>query len=219
VQAPGGRTLDLKVAGIADRSGINPMALGDVRVAQATFAEAFPVRDVSIAYLDAPGVSPAALQARLDGFPGVEVRTADEYADHLAEGWQIVLAIFNVLLGLAVIVSVFGIVNTQVLAVLERTRELGLLRAAGMSRRQMRRMVRQESIITALVGTAMGALFGLALGALATSLLPISGLSVAIPTGTLIAVGIVAVVLGIVAAVVPARRAARMDVLAAVSHA
>lgn len=219
VQAPGGGTLDLVVAGIADRSGINPMALGEVRVAQATFAEAFPVRDVSIAYLDAPGVSPQALQARLDGFPGVEVRTADEYADHLAEGWQIVLAIFNVLLGLAVIVSVFGIVNTMVLSVLERTRELGLLRAAGMSRRQMRRMVRQESIITALVGTAMGALLGLALGALATSLLPVSGLGVAIPTGTLIAVGIVAVVLGIVAAVVPARRAARMDVLAAVSHA
>ncbi|MFL5846807.1 MAG: ABC transporter permease [Solirubrobacteraceae bacterium] len=219
VQAPDGKPVSLSVAGIVDPGAINPMGLGDVTIAQDAFAASFPTHDVSVAYIDAPGVSPEVLQSRLDGFPGVEVRTADEYADHVAGAFKIILAIFNVLLGLAVIVSVFGIVNTLVLSVLERTRELGLLRAAGMSRRQMRRMVRQESIITALVGAAIGSIAGLALGALATTLLPIAGLSIAIPTGTLIAVVIVAIVLGIGAAVVPARRAARMDVLAAVSHA
>jgi putative ABC transport system permease protein len=219
IRTANGRPLALSVAGVIERPGINPVSIGDVTIARDTYARSFPSRQLIGAYVDAPGVSPATLQKQLTGYPGVEVRTAGEFADHAAGVFKIVLAIFNVLLGLAVIVSVFGIVNTLVLSVLERTRELGLLRAAGMSRRQMRRMVRQESIITALVGAAIGIVAGLALGALATSLLPVPGLAVAIPVGTIVTVVAVAVVLGILAALVPARRAARMDVLAAVSYA
>jgi len=219
VRTPDGRAIGLTVAGIVERPALNPLALGDVTIAEPAFAAAFPAQRIGVAFVDAPGVAPSALASRLSGYPGIVLRTPGQYADHVAGVWAQLLAIFDVLLGLAVIVSLFGIVNTLILSVLERTREIGLLRAAGMSRRQVRRMVRQESIITALVGAALGIAVGLALGALATALLPIEGLSVSIPSGSIIATVVVAVVSGILAAAMPARRAARMDVLAAVSQA
>ena len=98
-----------------------------------------------------------------------------------------ILAIFYVLLGLAVIVSLFGIVNTLALSVLERTRELGMLRAIGMSRRQVRRMVRHESVVTALIGATLGIAVGLFLAALATTALSGEGLRFAVPIGSLVA--------------------------------
>ena len=128
------------------------------------------------------------------------------------------LAIFYVLLALAVIVSLFGIVNTLVLATFERTRELGTLRAVGMTRRQVRRMVRHESIITALIGATLGMAAGLGLAALVTTLLADEGLTFAVPAGSLLGFTAVAVVAGVLAAVLPARRAARTNVLAALAY-
>jgi putative ABC transport system permease protein len=129
-----------------------------------------------------------------------------------------VLGIFYVLLGLAVIVSLFGIVNTLALSVLERTRELGMLRAVGMSRRQVRRMIRHESVVTALIGAVLGIAVGLFLAALATTALSDEGLRFALPLGSLIAFTIVAAVAGVLAAIGPARRAARLDVLKALQY-
>jgi putative ABC transport system permease protein len=138
--------------------------------------------------------------------------------DSLTGDIDSLLAIFYVLLALAVIVSLFGIVNTLVLSTFERTRELGMLRAVGMSRRQVRRMVRHESIITALIGAGLGIGVGLGLAAIVTSLLSEQGLTFAVPAGSLVALVIVAVVAGVIAAILPARRASRLDPLAALAY-
>ena len=129
-----------------------------------------------------------------------------------------ILGIFYVLLGLAVIVSLFGIVNTLALSVLERTRELGMLRAVGMSRRQVRRMIRHESVVTALIGAVLGIAVGLFLAGLATTALSGEGLRFAVPVGSLVAFTVVAAVAGVLAAVGPARRASRLDVLKALQY-
>jgi putative ABC transport system permease protein len=115
-------------------------------------------------------------------------------------------------------VSLFGIVNTLVLSVLERTRELGMLRAVGMTRRQTRRMVRHESVVTALIGATLGTGVGLFLAGLVTAAFSDDGLAFAVPVGSLIAFAIVAAVAGVLAAVLPARRAARLDPLTALQY-
>jgi putative ABC transport system permease protein len=123
-----------------------------------------------------------------------------------------------VMLALAVIVSLFGSVNTLVLSTFERTRELGMLRAVGMTRRQVRRMVRQESIITAVLGAVMGIVVGLGLAGIATALLADEGIVYSIPTGSLVVFVVVAVFAGMAAAILPARRASRLDVLQALQY-
>ena len=108
-----------------------------------------------------------ALEASLGTeFPNAKVQTRDEFIDNQIAGLNQILNILYVLLALSVIVSLFGIVNTLVLTVFERTRELGMLRAIGMTRRQVRRMIRHESVITALIGGMLGIVLGVVLGAL-----------------------------------------------------
>jgi putative ABC transport system permease protein len=109
-------------------------------------------------------------------------------------------------------------VNTLVLSVFERTRELGMLRAVGMTRRQVRRMVRHESVITALIGAALGLPLGLFLAALATRGMSDLGVGLHVPLVTLVVFAIVALVAGIAAAILPARRAARLNVLKALQY-
>ena len=129
------------------------------------------------------------------------------------------LAIFMVLLALAVIVSLFGIVNTLVLSTFERTRELGMLRAVGMTRRQVRRMIRHESIITALLGAAMGIAAGLGIAAiLACACSRTTGSRSRSRPAPWSRSSIVAIAAGVLAAILPARRAARMDVLTALAY-
>src|SRR5262249_56294259 len=98
--------------------------------------------------------------------PNGKVGTGQEFIDNQISGLNSVLNILYVLLALPVVVSIFGIVNTLVLTVFERTREIGMLRAIGMTRRQVRRMIRHESVITALIGAALGIVLGLVLGGL-----------------------------------------------------
>jgi len=121
-----------------------------------------------------------------------------------------------VLLALSIVVSVFGIVNTLVLTVFERTRELGMLRAIGMTRRQVRRMIRHESVITALIGATLGIVLGLVLGALLTA--RVKDIQFVVPWTQLVVFAIAAVLVGMLAAIFPARRAARLNPLEALHY-
>ena len=126
------------------------------------------------------------------------------------------LQLLYVLLSLSIVISLFGIVNTLVLTVFERTREIGMLRAVGMTRRQVRSMIRHESIITALLGTALGIPVGIVLGLMVGKAIDYPAFT--IPWATLIVFIVAAVIAGIVAAIFPARRAARLNVLEALQY-
>jgi len=157
-----------------------------------------------------------ALENALTKFPNAKVQTREEFIDNQISGLNSVLNILYVLLALSVLVSLFGIVNTLVLTVFERTREIGMLRAIGMTRRQVRRMIRHESVITALIGAAIGIVLGIVLAALLIA--RVDFIDFAFPTVQVIFFVIAAIVVGIVAAVFPARRAAKLDPLQAIAY-
>jgi putative ABC transport system permease protein len=158
----------------------------------------------------------AALDRQLADFPNAKVQTRDEFVDNQISGLSSVLNVLYVLLALSVIVSLFGIVNTLMLTVFERTREIGMLRAIGMTRRQVRRMIRHESVITALIGGTLGIVLGVLLGGLLVA--RVDFISFTLPVGQLIVFAIVAVIVGVLAAIFPARRAARLNVLEALKY-
>src|ERR1700730_2936763 len=158
----------------------------------------------------------AALDRTLGAFPNAKVQTRQKFIDNQIAGLKSVLNILYVLLALSLIVSLFGIVNTLVLSVFERTREIGMLRAVGMTRRQVRRMVRHESVITALIGTVIGIALGIVLGALLSA--RVDFIAFTLPVGSLIAFVIAAWVVGLLAAIFPARRASRLRPLEALSY-
>jgi putative ABC transport system permease protein len=213
LESANGTKLTLTVRGIEGSPMIDSMGLGPITIARSAYDGAFENKRNLVLLSDADDPAKA-----LGAFPDTKVRTKAEYVDEQVSGVDQLLAIFYVLLALAVIVSLFGIVNTLVLATFERMQELGTLRAVGMSRRQVRRMVRHESIITALIGAVCGIAVGLALAAAVTSAFSAEGLTFAIPAGALIAFTIVAIVAGVIAAVLPARRAARTNVLVALAY-
>jgi putative ABC transport system permease protein len=148
----------------------------------------------------------------------VKVETRDDFALSTSKWLSQVLNIIYVLLALSVIVSLFGIVNTLALAVFERTREIGMLRAVGMTRRQARRMIRHEAMMTSLLGAALGLPGGIALAALATRRLQTYGLSLSVPVVSLATFILLSSIVGVIAAVLPARRAGKLNVLAALSY-
>ena len=157
-----------------------------------------------------------ALNAALAKFPNAKAQTRQQFKDNQIGGLTSILNILYVLLALSVVVSFFGIVNTLILTVYERTRELGMLRAIGMTRRQVRRMIRHESVITALIGAALGIVLGLVLGGLLAY--RVKEIVFVIPWQQLVIFTIAAIIVGIVAAIVPARRAARLDPLQAIAY-
>jgi putative ABC transport system permease protein len=127
-----------------------------------------------------------------------------------------VLNILYVLLALSVIVSLFGIVNTLVLSVFERTREIGMLRAVGTTRWQIRSMITLESVVTSLMGAAIGIILGIVLATLL--ILRVDFLVLSFPIGTLLLFAVAAIIVGLIAAILPARRAARLNVLEALQY-
>jgi putative ABC transport system permease protein len=158
----------------------------------------------------------ATLEASLKSFPNAKVQTRKGFIDNQISGLSSVLNILYVLLALSVIVSLFGIVNTLVLTVFERTREIGMLRAIGMTRRQVRRMIRHESVITALIGGVLGIALGIVLGGLLVA--RVDFIQFSLPVVSLIIFALMTIVVGILAAIFPARRAARLNVLAALQY-
>jgi putative ABC transport system permease protein len=170
----------------------------------------------------AGNADPATVRTGLDhaiaGYPNVNVEDPATVEKQQASQVNQLLTIIYVMLALAIIIAVLGIINTLVLSVVERTREFALLRALGMVRRQVRRMVRGESVIIALFGAALGVLVGLGFGvALTSAVVASSGGVVSIPVASLVLFVVLALALGIVAAVWPARRAARTHVITALS--
>ena len=161
----------------------------------------------------------AAADAALSEFPNVDVNTqSDQIAEAEAQVDQL-LALFTGLLGLALVIALLGIANTLALSIVERTREIGLLRAVGMTRRQVRQMVRWEALIIAVFGALLGILIGSAIGFGVVTSLADDGLgSFALPAGQLVIWLVVAAVAGLIASVGPARKAARLDVLKAISY-
>jgi ABC-type antimicrobial peptide transport system permease subunit len=158
----------------------------------------------------------AALDAALKAYPNAKAATRQKFIDNQISGLSSILNVLYVLLALSVVVSLFGIVNTLVLTVFERTREIGMLRAIGMTRRQVRRMIRHESVITALIGAAIGIVLGIILASLLIARVDFIVLSV--PVGQLVFFAIAAILVGIIAAIFPARRAARLNVLEALQY-
>ena len=170
-----------------------------------------------------PEASPAEVQDEVDRavsdrYPTVEVQNQSQLKDQQEEQVNQLLGLVYALLSLAVIVSLFGIVNTLALSIHERTRELGMLRAVGMSRRQVRTMVRYEAVITALIGAILGTILGVIFAALVSRPLADEGFELSYPVGTLIVLLVLAALAGVVAAIGPARRASRLDVLRALAY-
>jgi putative ABC transport system permease protein len=159
-----------------------------------------------------------ALKDSLHGFPQYEVRDQTDYKEALKDQIGQLLNMIYGLLALAIIVAILGVVNTLALSVVERTREIGLMRAIGLSRRQLRRMIRMESVVIALFGALLGLGLGMGWGATAQQLLALEGLKVLdIPWPTIIGVFIGSAFVGLFAALVPAFRAGRMNVLNAIA--
>ena len=216
-----GASVRLRVAGIF-RQPAGGSPFGSVTVAKATFDRSFTSRDNAYAFVNMHGgVTPEntrRLEQALTAFPDIDVQTRDEFAAAQLGDLEATLNIIYVLLALSVLVSLFGVVNTLVLSVFERTRELGMLRAIGMTRRQVRRMIRHESVVTTLIGATLGISVGLLLAAMFTSALRDEGFGFAVPYASLLAFVLVAIALGLLAAILPARRASRLNVLQALQY-
>lgn len=196
--------------------------LPSIVLAQAAFDRVFPHPQDEYAFVKVTGAPTAATTARLQSalaaYPDATISAKAGWVRTQTKSVNQTFDLFYVLLALSVVISLFGIVNTLVLAVFERTRELGMLRAIGMTRRQTRRMIRHESIITVLIGAALGLPLGVLLAALVTRGLSSLGVGFHLPLGQLVIFAWLAVFAGIVAAVLPARKAARLNVLEALQY-
>jgi putative ABC transport system permease protein len=158
------------------------------------------------------------LNISLNSFPDSKIQTAAQFKKTQEDDINKLLNVLYGLLGLSVIISLFGVVNTLVLSVFERTREIGMLRAVGMTRRQVRRMIRYESIVTALIGGALGIVVGVFLAILTTQALSDEGIVLTIPWSTIGIFVLATILAGMLAAILPARRAARLNVLEALQY-
>ena len=217
---PSTATADLVVRGIYKPPPFFPL-LGNVSISQAGFDSLYERPRNSFVFVNTANdnaATTAALDKAVADFPDAKVQTRGAWIDAQDKDFNQFLLLLYVLLALSVVVSVFGMINTLVLTVFERTRELGMLRAVGMTRRQVRRMVRHESVITALIGAALGLPLGVFLAALVTKALSQFEVEFSIPIPQLVVFALVSVIVGIVAAIVPARRAAKLNVLRALQY-
>jgi putative ABC transport system permease protein len=201
----------------------DPLVLPGVVVAQPAFERASAATDpLAVLITSADGADAAAVKRdvsrALAAFPVAKVQTTDEYRDASAAQLDQFVYLLYALLALILVISLFGIANSLFLSIHERTREFGMLRAIGATRTQVRRIVRYESVITAAIGGLLGTGIGLLFAFLITTALSDLGLGFSVPVGQLAGFLVLAVLVGVVAAVVPARRGASIDVLEAMHH-
>jgi putative ABC transport system permease protein len=219
ITVPNGDVVPLVIKGIFDPpAGGSPF--GTVTFSSATFDKNFDQPENLFSFVKMTGgvtdENTQALENSLKDFPNAKAQTRDEFKDNQVSFLNNILNVLYILLALSVIVSLFGIINTLVLTVFERTREIGTLRAVGMTRRQVRRMIRYESVITALIGAALGIVLGLVLAGLLTA--RVDFINFAVPVTQIVVFAIAAIIVGIVAAILPARRAAKLNVLQALQY-
>ena len=211
---------DFRVVAIYSESGI----LGDYAISLDAYERNFAQNldmfaFVKVAEGTATDQARTEVEQVLEDYPNVQLRDQSEFKAEQSKAIDQVLGFVLVLLLLSVVIAVFGIVNTLSLSIYERIRELGLLRAVGMSRRQVRRMVRSEAVIVAILGAVLGMVIGLFFGwALQRALVELGVDRLRVPLGQLLIYLVVAALCGVVAAVWPARRAARLDVLQAIAY-
>jgi putative ABC transport system permease protein len=216
---PRGNEVSYTVNGIYDSTA---GFVGGVVVSNSSLESAWEVDDIAFALVAGePDADPEAIkgaeETALADFPTAKPMTIEDFKDEQNKQVDTLVYLVLALLALSVIVALLGMVNTMALTVHERLRELGMLRAVGMSRRQVRRMVRAESVITALIGAVLGTLLGIAFAALLSRPLADEGFVFELPWAWLIGVAILAAIAGVLAAIPPARRASRVDVLRAVT--
>ncbi|MFG3196739.1 ABC transporter permease [Streptomyces sp. NPDC048208] len=225
VEFPGGRVARLTVGALTNLESPEGFGTqGGIFLGLGTVDEYVPGGQDSVLYVNAaPGTDAAALRSSLESdlksYPQLQVRDQADYKKLVHDQISVLLFLVYALLGLAIVIAVLGVVNTLALSVVERTREIGLLRAIGLSRRQLRRMIRLESVVIAVFGAVLGLALGLVWGVCGQQVLALRGLKeLQVPWGTIVAVVIGSAVVGVVAALLPALRASRMNVLAAIAH-
>jgi putative ABC transport system permease protein len=216
---PSYETVSTVIAGTFD-----DQAFSAYLISTDTYEAHYPETPAFMAFVDlADGVELETglkvVEEAVAAFPSINVNTRSDQIEQAEAQIDQMLGLFSALLGLAVIIAVIGIANTLAMSVVERTREIGLLRAVGMDRRTVRRMVRWESVITALFGAILGIGVGVLLGWATVASLADQGLGdLALPGGQLVAWIVLAALAGIIAAVGPARKAGRMRILDAIAY-
>ena len=214
MQTPTGARVHLQAIG----EYRDPMLLQGLVTDQQTFERASAMVDpfsylIKISDRTDPAAVRRGVTDAMRQFPAAKVQSTDEYRADIAAQLDQMVYLLYALLAMSVVISLFGIANSLFLSIHERTREFGLLRAIGATRAQVRRIVRYESVITAFIGGLLGIGIGLLFGYLMTAALADLGLAFSVPFGQLAGFLVLAVVVGVLAAVVPARRGARIDVL------
>jgi putative ABC transport system permease protein len=221
IRSTADRTADVIVAGTFEPPPFYPL-LESVNVSTQLFDSLYDRPRNRWTWANVPGepsdANRAQMEEALAGYPDTQLESREEWIDREDADFNEFITFLYVMLTLAVFISAFGMINTLVLSVYERTREIGMLRAIGMTRRQVRRMIRQESIITALIGAAIGLPLGIFLAALVNRALSEFDVRFAIPWVQLAILTFVAIVIGILAAIMPARRAAKLNPLEAIAY-
>jgi putative ABC transport system permease protein len=201
----------------------DPVLFAGYVVSQATFSKLTVTPQPAVVLVRYAQGAPvdatqAAVKAALSNFPDVQVQTVQQYKDSVSASINGLLYFIYALLAFSVVISLFGIVNTLVLSVFERTREIGMLRAVGTTRRQIRRMVRYESVITAVIGGILGTILGIVVAWIVTRALSDQGIVFSVPVAQIVLTVVVAAITGVLAAIFPARRASRLNVLEALQY-
>ncbi len=219
VTLPTTGTQRLPVVAIVNAEGLNVEFMISLGMYQRSFPQQLDNTVAVRLYgnIDRPAVD-AALKQAVAAYPNAKLQDAQQYKDSNAKSIDQLLGLVYTLLVLAVVIALFGIVNTLALSVFERVRELGLLRAIGMTKREVRRMIRWEAVIVALLGAVLGIAVGTLFGWLAVTALHDQGLSVfSLPVAQLLLFVVLAALAGVVAAVGPARRASNVDMLESIA--